>query len=71
MQLRSKMGSFFIVLGLILVIHHYIFWNKLFDVSDILHHEFFEAVFFTAGITLSLCRCTDKKKREVADEPHS
>ncbi|RLG90165.1 hypothetical protein DRO34_06085 [Candidatus Bathyarchaeota archaeon] len=62
MSSRSKIGTLFIFLGLLLIIHHYVFWNRLFDVCDVLHHEFFEAVFFTAGITLLVSRCTDKKE---------
>jgi len=41
-----------IALGVIFIIHHCIFWHRPFDLTDILHHEFFEAIFLTAGITL-------------------
>ncbi len=37
-----------------MVIHHVIISGRLFDIRDILHHEFFEAIAFTAGIVLLL-----------------
>ncbi|MEJ2126578.1 MAG: hypothetical protein P8X87_04450 [Candidatus Bathyarchaeota archaeon] len=40
--------------GILMLIHHVIVSGRLFDLLDILHHEFFEAVAFTAGIVLIL-----------------
>lgn len=50
---KAEIFSFLLIfLGILLVIHHFIFWQRLFDIADMMHHEFFEAIFFTAGITL-------------------
>jgi hypothetical protein len=45
-------GIIFILLGLLAIIHHFIINGRLFDIGDILHHEFFEAILLTAGITI-------------------
>jgi uncharacterized membrane protein YidH (DUF202 family) len=55
-------GAVLIAIGLLLVIHHIIFWQRPFDLADMLHHEFFEAIFFTAGITL-LITAWSKRRR--------
>jgi hypothetical protein len=52
MDKAEALSFFLIALGVFLVIHHVVFWQKPFDVNDIMHHEFFEAIFFTAGLTL-------------------
>jgi len=52
MNKTEKLGAFLIILGILLIIHHIIYWQRPFDIVDMLHHEFFEAIFFTAGITL-------------------
>lgn len=41
-----------IIAGLTILLHHFIFWQRIADLDDILHHEFFVAIFLTAGITL-------------------
>ncbi|MDG6222028.1 MAG: hypothetical protein IAX21_07950 [Candidatus Bathyarchaeota archaeon] len=48
------LGFTFIFAGILMVIHHFIISGRLFDLKDILHHEFFEAIAFTAGIVLIL-----------------
>ena len=62
MDKTEVIGAFLIAIGLLLVIHHIIFWQRPFDVADMLHHEFFEAIFFTAGITL-LITAWSKRRR--------
>lgn len=49
-----KFGILLVFLGLLVVLHHLIFAGRFFDLEDILHHEFFEAILFTAGLTLLL-----------------
>ncbi len=48
------LGATFILAGILMVIHHVIVSGRLFDLWDILHHEFFEGIAFTAGIVLIL-----------------
>ena len=45
-------GAIFVCLGVLGIIHHVIICGRLFDVADMLHHEFFEAIALTAGIVL-------------------
>jgi hypothetical protein len=47
-------GFIFILLGLLIVLHHFVISGRFFDLGDILHHEFFEAIFLTAGLVLLL-----------------
>ncbi|MCW4015204.1 MAG: hypothetical protein NWF06_02435 [Candidatus Bathyarchaeota archaeon] len=54
-------GGGLVLIGTLWVIHHLIICGRLFDVSDMLHHEFFEAIFFTAGIVLLLVTLFDRK----------
>lgn len=63
MDKTEAIGAFLISVGFLLIIHHIIFWQRPFDLADMLHHEFFEAIFFTAGITL-LIAAWSKKRRE-------
>jgi len=51
-QTTRILGATFVLAGILMLIHHVIVSGKLFDLWDILHHEFFEAVAFTAGIVL-------------------
>jgi len=39
-----------IVVGILILIHHLIYHSRLFDVRDILHHEFFAGVFIAFGM---------------------
>jgi len=48
------LGFVFVLVGLLIVLHHLLISGRFFDLGDILHHEFFEAVFFTAGLVLLL-----------------
>ena len=48
------LGFTFVLAGVLMVIHHVIISGRLFDICDILHHEFFEGIAFTAGILLLL-----------------
>ncbi|MCJ7614398.1 hypothetical protein MUO71_06535 [Candidatus Bathyarchaeota archaeon] len=54
-------GSVFVLLAVLGIIHHFSITGRLFDLRDILHHEFFEAVFFTAGIVLLLTALYNRK----------
>ena len=58
---RVIAGAVFVLLGMLGVIHHLLISGRLFNLSDILHHEFFEAIFFTAGIVLLLTVLLDRK----------
>jgi len=46
---------------LLIVVHHIIISGRVFDLADILHHEFFEAIFFTAGLVLLLTSLLNRK----------
>ncbi|MEM3090893.1 MAG: hypothetical protein QXW17_03935 [Candidatus Bathyarchaeia archaeon] len=60
---KTKAKSAFLIAGwLLLIIHCIVFWRRPFDLADMLHHEFFEAIFFTAGIT-HLIVASSKKRR--------
>jgi hypothetical protein len=48
------LGFVFVLLGVLILLHHLTISGRLFDLGDILHHEFFEAIFFTAGMVLLL-----------------
>ena len=39
-----------IVVGILILMHHLIYSNRLFDVRDVLHHEFFAGVFIAFGM---------------------
>jgi hypothetical protein len=45
-------GAILVCLGALIIIHHVLICGRLFDLADMLHHEFFEAILLTAGITL-------------------
>jgi hypothetical protein len=47
-------GWVFVLVGLLILFHHLLVSGRFFDLRDILHHEFFEAIFFTAGLVLLL-----------------
>jgi hypothetical protein len=47
-------GIAFVFLGVLILLHHFLISGRFFDLRDILHHEFFEAIFFTAGLVLLL-----------------
>ncbi|MCZ2808725.1 MAG: hypothetical protein O2V44_05165 [Candidatus Bathyarchaeota archaeon] len=46
------LGFVFVLVGLLIVLHHLLISGRFFDLGDILHHEFFEAILFTAGLVL-------------------
>jgi hypothetical protein len=54
-------GFIFVLLGLLIVLHHFIISGRFFDLGDILHHEFFEAIFFTGGLELLLTAKLNRK----------
>ncbi|PVX27872.1 MAG: hypothetical protein CW716_00025 [Candidatus Bathyarchaeum sp.] len=58
---RAVVGLGLVVVGLLIAIHHFLICGRLFDIDDILHHEFFWAIFFTAGLTLLLVSVFDRK----------
>ena len=55
------LGFVFVLLGLLMVLHHLLVSGRLFDLGDMLHHEFFEAILFTAGIVLLLTTRFNRK----------
>ena len=54
-------GFVFVLSGLLTVVHHVIVSGRFFDIRDMLHHEFFEAILFTAGIVVLLTTLLDRK----------
>lgn len=46
------LGIVFIVIGLVIIPHHIIISGRPFDIKDMLHHEFFEAILLTAGMII-------------------
>ena len=55
MEKTRVAGIALIIIGLIFILHHYISWQRIADINDITNHEFLEAVFLTAGLTLLIC----------------
>jgi len=49
-----KLGFVFVLAGLLVIVHHIIVSGRVFDLADVLHHEFFEAILLTAGLVLLL-----------------
>jgi hypothetical protein len=47
-------GFVFVLVGLLILLHHLLISGRFFDLGDVFHHEFFEAIFFTAGLVLLL-----------------
>lgn len=54
MKKQTVLAIILLCVGFIIVFHHYIENGRFYDLKDMLHHEFFEAVFFTVGGTLLL-----------------
>lgn len=54
-----------IIIGLLIILHHYILWQRIVDPSDVLHHESFEAVFITEGIALLINTHHNKTRRRI------
>jgi len=50
----KTLGILLVLLGLLVVFHHVSYTGRFFDLKDITNHEFVEAIFFTAGLTLLL-----------------
>jgi len=46
------LGILLVFLGLLTIFHHIFLSGRFFDLKDILHHEFFEAIRFTAELAL-------------------
>jgi len=57
----KTLGFLLVFLGLLTVFHHLSFTGRFFDLRDILHHEFLEAILFTAGLTLLLVSQSSKE----------
>jgi hypothetical protein len=56
-----NIGFAFVLAGVLGLLHHYIIVERFFDMKDILNHEFFEAIFLTAGIVLIITSFTKQK----------
>jgi hypothetical protein len=63
MEKTEIIGITLITIGLFILLHHLILWQKIADLKDILHHELLEAVLLTAGITLLISARYNKKRR--------
>jgi hypothetical protein len=44
------MGIGCLIMALAISLHHFVISGKLFDLDDMLHHEFFLALFLGAGV---------------------
>lgn len=64
MDKPKTFGILLTIIGTLMILHHVCTWERLFDIEDILHHEFFEAIFFTAGITLLISNHYNRKRSE-------
>ncbi len=64
MEKVEIIGTMLITIALLLILHHYVFWHRPADLSDVMHHEFFEAVFMTAGITLLVSHQYNKRRSD-------
>jgi uncharacterized membrane protein YidH (DUF202 family) len=64
MEKTENINITLIIIGLLIMLHHYIFWQRIADLKDILHHEFFEVIFLTAGIALLISNHCNKKRSE-------
>jgi len=62
MEKKQYIGIILVLTGLLIMLHHFIFWERIADLEDILHHEFFEAVLLTAGITLLISNHFSKRR---------
>ena len=49
------------MVGILILIHHLIYHSRLFDVRDILHHEFFAGVFIAFGMGAFLFGAKSKR----------
>lgn len=49
-----------ITLGILVLIHHLIISSRLFDVQDVLNHEFFAGVFIAFGMGAFLFKTKSK-----------
>jgi hypothetical protein len=57
----QKLGIILVALGVLIIMHHtYVTGGRPFDIQDIFHHEFFEAIFITAGLVLLISSYFDK-----------
>jgi hypothetical protein len=61
MKKTKVIGIAFIMIGLIMILHHYISVRRIADIRDIANHEFFEAIFLTAGGTLLVSSCKGRR----------
>jgi len=64
MDKTETFGILLIIVGTLMILHHVCTWQRLFDIKDILHHEFFEAISLTAGITLLINNYYNKRRSE-------
>ena len=64
MNKTERIGVLLIIIGTLMVLHHIYLSQRPFDIEDILHHEFFEAISLTAGITLLISNHYNKKRSE-------
>lgn len=64
MEKVEVISTMLITIALLLLLHHYVFWQRLADLSDVMHHEFFEAIFMTAGITLLVSHQHNKRRSD-------
>jgi hypothetical protein len=64
MNKTKTSGILVIIIGMLRILHHICVWQPAFNTEDMLHHEFFEAIFFTGDITLLISNCCNKKRSD-------
>jgi len=65
MDKTETFGILLIITAALMVLHHICLWQRPFDIEDILHHEFFEAISLTAGIALLISNHYNKRKKRI------
>ncbi|MDW8023313.1 MAG: hypothetical protein RMJ15_06220 [Nitrososphaerota archaeon] len=61
---KARTRSVFLTpLKVFLVVHHLLFWQRLFDAADIMHHEFFKTILSTTSITVLTPKGFNKARR--------
>ncbi len=57
----KTLGTLLVFLGLFTLLHHLLITGRFFDLNDILHHEFLEAILLSVGLTLLLVSQSHKE----------
>ena len=66
MKTKTAVGIILILAGLLIILHHVVISGRLFDVEDMLHHEFFEAIFFTAWVITLITTHNNREEKATS-----